>query len=77
MSAKIKWRKRKCDVGGHVFISKMPSVLMPPTQFGLRPWYPCEHPCVQTQSDHLRRCSGLRGLVRHTVFEHACASVRR
>lgn len=54
------------------YISTMPSVLMPPTQFGLRPWYPREHPCVQNQSDDSQCYSRLQALVRDTGFEHDC-----
>lgn len=55
-------------------------LLMPPTQFGLRPQYLCEHPCVQTQSGDSQCCRGLQGLARDTRHRHLCvvtASVRR
>lgn len=47
-------------------------LLMPPTQFGLRPRYLCEHPCVQTQSDHSQCYRGLQGLARDAGREHLC-----
>lgn len=46
---------------------------MHPTQFGLRPRYPCEHLRVQTQSDHSQCCRGLQGLAWDAVGQHLCA----
>lgn len=45
---------------------------MPPTQFGLGPQYPCEHPCVQTQSDQSQCYRGLQGLERDAGCQHLC-----